>query len=166
MAYVQKPDNTDPNAPATDGSQQSGSLQGANGGVSVSGSSDSGSNGSSGTSKDGLPQYAPAPTKSGSFNNIQNYLDANSGYNNGQGLAGKAYNTLKDQQQKQESAIGGAANQFQQDTTQAGYGQGGTYDPSKVSNFVQQATADPTKFAGDDANVKQYQQYLPRRRFR
>lgn len=154
MAYVQKPDNKD------DQIQDNTSQQGGNqpsSGMNISGSSASDSAPSSGTSATSTaPQYSPAGTKSGSFQNVQNYLDANAGFNQDKGLAGKAYGTLKDQQQQQENAIGGASNEFQQQSSQVGE----AYDPSKVSNFVQQATADPTTYASDPNNVAAYQKML------
>ncbi len=122
------------------------------------GSSDSSSEDGAGKnfSSSAAPAYSPAATKSGSFQNIQNYLDANAGFNGGNGLAGKTYDTLKDQSQQQQNSIGNAATQTAQDQSKAG----SQYDPNAVGNFISQATADPYAASQDANQVAQYQNYL------
>lgn len=155
MAYIQNNnqdqlDNTDQsgsNSQAQSGSSSTGNP------VNISGSAATSSGGNSATST--APAYSPSATKSGSYNNVQNYINANAGYKQDQGgLAGQTYQNLKDQQQQQENSIGQADQQFQNQSSQAA----SSYDPSKVSNFVNQTLADPTKASQND--ITQYQNYL------
>lgn len=156
MAYLQKLDKDDE---TTNGQQGSDASAPSSNPVNISGSDASTAESTGGSNKSAssdAPAYAPAATKSGSFQNIQNYLDANAGFNGGQGLAGKAYGDLKDQSEQQQNAIGTSQNQFNTTAQQAG----GQYDPSKVNSFVSQATSDPVAAANDPSQVSQYQNFL------
>lgn len=125
--------STQSNAPTVGGPQAAGpSTPGGNGG---------GNNGSNPRS---------VQTSSGSYNNLQKYMDANSGFNaQGGGLAGKIVNNVNDQAQGLQSNLQGAQNAFAQQSQAAA---GSFNNP----NMVSQALADPNAFVQDPNNVSAF----------
>lgn len=119
------------------------------GGVNVSGASASGA-GASPSANAGGASATPAGTSSGRFQNLQGYLKANAGYNQGQGLAGQVGTSLSGQEQNQEQNIGQEQQRVQSQATAAGQ----PYQSDTLNQYAQQAYADPTK-----VNQAQWAQY-------
>lgn len=100
------------------------------------------------------PTVQNGPTSSGRFTNIQNYLNANQNFGGERGFAGKITDNLQDKSQQEQQQIGGAQQQW---TQQA---QAQDIVPQSANQYVSSALADPTKFAQNQGNVQQFQQYL------
>lgn len=101
------------------------------------------------------PTVQNAPTSSGRFQNLQNYLQANSGYNAaGGGLAGQITGDLGKQEKQQEQTI----QQQQQDWVNAN--QSKNIDPNAASQYVQSGIQNATQFVQDPNAVSQFQNYL------
>ena len=96
-------------------------------------------------------QGQAAPTKSGRFTNLSNYIQANKGYNQNQGgFAGQIYGDVSKQAQNVQQQFGQNQQQFQQQAEQNRR----QYD----ENLANQALADPTQIANDQAKMQQFQQ--------
>lgn len=99
------------------------------------------------------PSATPAATSSGRFQNLQSYLKANEGYNQGKGLAGQVDSTLTGKQQTQVDNYSQDAQRVQGQAQEAGR------PFESTSSYLQQAFADPTKVANDPNAMAQWQQY-------
>lgn len=177
MAYVASdPNQTDQDQDQSQSGQNSSSTSSgssspaAASSTNVSGSTASGSgggntsqSGSSSNSATPASQYqasqsqsaTPSATSSGRFQNLQSYLTANSGYNNGQGLAGQMGSTLSGKEQADQNAT----TQGAQSTTDAANQAAAQYDPTTTGNYLSQTFADPTKVASDPTAMAQWNNY-------
>lgn len=152
MAYLA----SDPNMQQQDPNQKDKEPSDSNPGVNVSGSAAPSAEGApSAGGSAAKPSATPKATSSGRFQNLQSYLKANAGYNQGQGLAGQVGTTLAGQEANQEQAIGQESQRVQGAAQQAS----AQYDPSKTQAYLQQAFQDPTKIASDPNALAKWQQY-------
>lgn len=136
----------DPNAAPT-------SPQDSGGGVNVSGSSASGA-GASPSSNSGGASATPAGTSSGRFQNLQGYLKANAGYNQGQGLAGQMGSSLTGQEQQQEQGIGQAQQNW------VNQNQSKNYDVNAATSNINNTLSNAGQASSDPNAISQFQQYL------
>lgn len=136
MATISKPfeDENEQDQPAASQPQQIGTPQGG---------------GTVGSSMS-APSKPGTGTSSGSFNNIQKYMNANSGFNQaGGGLAGKVVGNINQQANTTKQNVQGAQSAFNQ---QASQNVGQFNNPE----LLKQAFQDPTKFAQDENNVASF----------
>jgi len=152
MAFVQ-----DPNQDSSNTAQQGQQTGNFNQPMSVSGSAASSGPGGykgGGAAQTGNTAASGAPSSSGQFQNLQAYLGANQNYTNSGGLAGQ----LSSDYNKQAQGI----NNNITDASKNWYGQNSSadVDPTKASQYVNNALSDPTKFSSDPNNVSQFQGYL------
>lgn len=149
MAYdasnLQSEDDQDPNKAVGQGADASGaaatSLSGGGGGFA----------GQTTTDPSGASQGASGPTSSGSWTNLNSYLDANK--DQAAGIGQQIAGAVGGQAQKAQSDLGSVVSGFQ------------NQDPFKqvnstTSDQVNQAFADPTKYADAGANVSKPTKYL------
>lgn len=96
----------------------------------------------------GPPGQGAGPTHSGSFTNLQSYLDANQGGN----FAGQLSGDIQNQINQANTAQNAANSQFQSDVN------AGTvnYNPTLINS----AFSNPTSFVQDPNNISQFQQEL------
>lgn len=148
MAVVKTLNNVDDNQ---DNSGQQTQSSYVNKPVNVSGSSASGS---SAAPTIGASSSAPkAPSSSGNFTNLSNYLNANKNYNaQGGGLAGQVNQNLQDKGNVIQNQYNNAQQSFQ---TQAD--QGRVIDRNST---VQTALTNPSDFSKDNTNVSNFQKLL------
>lgn len=153
---------TDPNMQQDENAQDkapSGSTQPIN----VSGTSASGSGGgaSSQAPQGGQASATPAGSSSGRFQNIQNYLNANKGYNEGQGLAGQVGQTLTDQESKQEQAIGQESQrvQSQAQTAAQPYSYYANPQQGQADPYLTYSIANATQTANDPNALAAWKNY-------
>lgn len=96
------------------------------------------------------PTYNPnSPTSSGRFTNLQNYINANSGYNaQGGGLAGQIQSNLAGQANNIQNAAGTASKQFQQsaDSNRT------PYDQAAVNAAIQ----NPSQYTQNQSNLDSF----------
>lgn len=161
MAVVQDPNLPDQSSgqQGSNSNQQNNQSQQQTGNfsqpISVSGnaSTSSGPGGykGSGTSS---PSGTNAPSSSGTYQNLQNYLNANQGYINQGGLASQLSNSYNNQAQGLQNNINNSASDW--------YSQNSSkdVDPNQASQVVSGALANPTQYAADPNNVSQFQNYL------
>ncbi len=123
--------------------------------ISISGASAAPASGPANNSSSAAPTIQGAPTSSGRFQNLQGYLNANSGYNAaGGGLAGQITGDLSKQEQQQEKGITDAQGQWTTDNSSK------NIDPNAASQYVNNGITDATNFASDPSHVQQFQSYL------
>lgn len=128
--------------------------------VSMGGSQAGGTGGGIAAPQAGQAAGAPnapgapgAPTRSGRFTNLQQYIKASQPYNQaGGGFAGQIAQNVQQRAGGIQQQFGQAQQQFQQQA-EAGRQQ---YRPEQM----QQALADPSKFAGSQENVSNFQKML------
>lgn len=150
MAFIPKPtDNEDENnQPSVGPTNVSGSAA-----TSAQGPNPQQSTSSSGQGK-GSSDNSSA-TSSGSFNNLQNYIKANNGYNaSGGGLAGQVKQNLQGQGDDIKNKSNTAYNNFNQQANQNRVQEDDNYHTN-----VDSAMNDSATYAADQNNVNQYQNY-------
>lgn len=96
----------------------------------------------------GNPSNPSAPTSSGSFTNLQNYLDANQGNNLAGQLSGNIQNQI------------GQANSAQQNLDSNFRSQVDKSTINSDDSLVKSAVSDPTKFTQDPNNINAFQTQL------
>ena len=107
------------------------------------------------SSSSAAPTIQGAPTSSGRFQNIQNYLDANKDYNKqGGGFAGQITGDLGKQK---DQSLRNVQDTQQQWTIQ---NQSKDIDPTQAGQFVNSGIQNATQFTQDPNQVNQFQQYL------
>lgn len=103
--------------------------------------------------KSAAPTVANKPSSSGSFTNLTNYLNANSGYNqSGGGLAGKISSNVQGQAQDVQKSLDNAQQQFNTAAQQNAV----SYDP----NLVGQATANASQFSQNASDAGAFDKLL------
>lgn len=132
-------------------SQGAGGATGGSASGSAGGSSAApGISASGGSSSQNLSNPQKGGTSSGRFVNIQNYLNANKGYNEqGGGLAGQITNDISKQAQGVQDKFSQDKQNFQQQA-EAGRNQ---YN----EGLVNQAVQDPNAFVGNQQNMQNWQ---------
>lgn len=154
---------TDPNMQQDENAQDKApSSQGVN--VSGTQASDSTGGAPSQAPQGGTASATPTGSSSGRFQNIQNYINANKGYNQDQGgLAGQVGSSLAGQENKQEQAIGNESNRYQTDASTAAQPYNYYLNNSQSSDsqdpYLTSTLQDPTKVANDPNALNQWQQY-------
>lgn len=86
-------------------------------------------------------------TSSGNYTNLQKYMTANQGFNNGQGLGAKVVNNINQAADQTKQQVNAAGNAFQQQAQS----QINTWNSAQP--LVQQAVADPSTFVQNNDNV-------------
>lgn len=166
MAYI----GTDPNMQQDQNEKDKQPTDVAAQPINVSGAAASGAGAGPSTSPGpstaaGGAPATPGPTSSGRFQNLQNYLTANKGYNqSGGGLAGQVGTSLTGQEAEQEQAVGQESQRVQSEAKTAAqpfsyYTPGGAAAGTSVDPYLQQAISDPTKIANDPNALAQWQKY-------
>ena len=117
--------------------------------TSGAGGSSGGSTGG-GASSGGGNATNPAPTSSGSYNNLQQYFNANQNFNQaGGGLAGQLAGNIQGQANQATSGINNASNAF---NTQAASAAAPWSNQTNDASLINQATTNPYGFTTDTSN--------------